>query len=436
MDQERCALISKDDIKKEKVHSTVIDDINGDCVDCDECGWENIYDITSSSLIKSPLISELLKSHGLLRNGHIENKDIYDYCDESELCPIDDSFGPPSFLRIYSFQPYLNNTTVDDDENEKGDYRCGWKDCDICFECRKDLAQHVNSTHVYQDENSLYRCQWSGCTRQGKAINARYRMLIHVRTHTHEKPHGCEFCGKKFSRLENLRIHIRSHTGEKPYACPVAGCTKAYSNSSDRFKHSKTHQEDKPYVCRVEGCDKRYTDPSSLRKHMKSNAHGGDSKQKPVASTVPGIQNGVVKNSNNVNDTGSSLKISTPKKILYQPYACKTEGCNKRYTDPSSLRKHQRATSHGRDPNTWKPKMGSKATQNKGNVLKSQVHNGASKETTNVSTKEIYDPYVLETTTTQKKDGNDPTPLDLSISYTSSDECCLQLALEQKKLNS
>lgn len=153
-------------------------------------------------------------------------------------------------------------------------YDCHWLKCDKNFGSMDDLVTHVNDYHVKVERPDVdYQCKWNGCPRKGKGFNARYKMLIHIRTHTNEKPHSCKLCGKCFSRLENLKIHYRSHTGEKPYICPVEGCNKAYSNSSDRFKHVRTHQEEKPYICKMPGCNKRYTDPSSLRKHVRTHGH-------------------------------------------------------------------------------------------------------------------------------------------------------------------
>ncbi|XP_077004400.1 zinc finger protein GLIS3 isoform X1 [Tamandua tetradactyla] len=169
-----------------------------------------------------------------------------------------------------------------------GKHCCRWIDCSALYDQQEELVRHIEKVHIDQRKGEDFTCFWAGCPRRYKPFNARYKLLIHMRVHSGEKPNKCTFegCKKAFSRLENLKIHLRSHTGEKPYLCQHPGCQKAFSNSSDRAKHQRTHLDTKPYACQIPGCTKRYTDPSSLRKHVKAHSSKDQQARKKLRSSA------------------------------------------------------------------------------------------------------------------------------------------------------
>nr|XP_058927836.1 zinc finger protein GLIS3 isoform X3 [Kogia breviceps] len=173
-------------------------------------------------------------------------------------------------------------------EDVGGKHCCRWIDCSALYDQQEELVRHIEKVHIDQRKGEDFTCFWAGCPRRYKPFNARYKLLIHMRVHSGEKPNKCSFegCKKAFSRLENLKIHLRSHTGEKPYLCQHPGCQKAFSNSSDRAKHQRTHLDTKPYACQIPGCSKRYTDPSSLRKHVKAHSSKDQQARKKLRSSA------------------------------------------------------------------------------------------------------------------------------------------------------
>ncbi|NWR93093.1 GLIS3 protein, partial [Furnarius figulus] len=179
--------------------------------------------------------------------------------------------------------PLDDKGELDDFSNKHG---CHWVDCGKLYDQQEELVRHIEKIHIDQRKGEDFTCFWAGCPRRYKPFNARYKLLIHMRVHSGEKPNKCTFegCKKAFSRLENLKIHLRSHTGEKPYLCQHPGCQKAFSNSSDRAKHQRTHLDTKPYACQIPGCTKRYTDPSSLRKHVKAHSSKDQQVRKKLRS--------------------------------------------------------------------------------------------------------------------------------------------------------
>lgn len=99
----------------------------------------------------------------------------------------------------------------------------------------------VSSRQKYPTDDTIrlhkYVCDFEGCN---KSYGKKSHLTCHWRTHTGERPFGCE-CGKRFTRSDELARHRRTHTGERKYTCPY--CAKRFIRSDHMTKHAKRHPE-------------------------------------------------------------------------------------------------------------------------------------------------------------------------------------------------
>uniref|UniRef100_A0AC34GTX1 C2H2-type domain-containing protein n=1 Tax=Panagrolaimus sp. ES5 TaxID=591445 RepID=A0AC34GTX1_9BILA len=88
-----------------------------------------------------------------------------------------------------------------------------------------------------------------------------------ARRDSKSKKDRCTYCMKVFTNRSNLIVHLRSHTGEKPYKCTL--CAYACAQSSKLTRHMRTHGQNgkETYHCSI--CQMPFSVHSTLEKHMR-----------------------------------------------------------------------------------------------------------------------------------------------------------------------
>ena len=154
------------------------------------------------------------------------------------LTPQPSHVSPPSHDNNQQ-QSDLPSMTPDEIKKQRkllvkqSQYQCS--DCNRVFKRRATYFLHLNV------EEGRYPCDFPNCIFNGTSPS---NLRQHKRTHTNERPYGCQVCGQRFKQMAHFNVHVNSvhsNINNPQFYCEVC---KVYLKTKRSFnKHRKTSKK-------------------------------------------------------------------------------------------------------------------------------------------------------------------------------------------------